>query len=174
MSPFAPMTSSTINVLKGAEAQYRLMYFAPVDPGVTVAIERGMVLSLNAAGRFVAGVGNSKAMPMFAMGRGTDFDVNAGGPNIATDPSAWVGISPSGKLAALVCGDYEISTTAFVAGTYAFNQFLTSTDTGANAGLLSAGVLGTNTICGIVSRPVGDNGHGYPALSFWTKFLPNV
>ena len=56
---------------------------------------------------------------------------------------------------------------------YAPNDHLTSaTGSGASAGKLVAGTLGTDTICGVVSRGVIDNGYGYNALAFWPVYLP--
>ena len=98
--------------------------------------------------------------------------VNEGG-DPATEAGVWVAISPTGQAMSLVAiGAYELVSTRFVSASYPPNTHLTSPKTGGNAGKLVAGTPYTDTIVGVVSRGVVDNGYGFQALAFWPYYLP--
>ena len=70
-------------------------------------------------------------------------------------------------MALVATGAYELTSTEFVADTYAPNDALTSDTAGANAGLLKKGTMYTDMIVGIVSRGQVDNGYGFDSIAFW-------
>jgi len=139
------------------------------DPSVTDVVPPGAVVSLNAAGNYVLGVGNEPVMPLFMFNGSNDPDVqNESFGDPATTPGDYVPINPTGQAMSLVgIGAYELVSTAFVEGVYEPNDPLTSPMTGDNAGLLMVGTLYTNMIVGFVSRGVVDNGYGFESVAFW-------
>ncbi len=166
------MTAKTLNALKGWPSLSAVDFSAKFDPGIPsidLPVPPGACVSLNSAGNYILGVGNSKVMPLFTFYGSDDPSVTINGGNPATDPGVYVGFSPSGNALALVgCGAYELLTTNFVAGSYPPNTALTSAKSGgSNPGKLVAGTMHTNMIVGIVSRGVINNGYGHAALAFW-------
>lgn len=172
------MTSETLNPLKGWGADLHIVDFeAKLDPAITERVPPGACVSLNADLNFVLGVGNVFAMPMFNFQASDAPDVSNDGGDAATDAGVYVPISPTGVMSALVsAGAYELTSTNFnTARDYPPNTPLTSPRTtggGVNRGMLTVGVHKTNTICGVVSRGVVDNGYGFDAVAFWPVFLP--
>jgi len=122
----------------------------------------GRVGYLNAAALLVPGLA-ANAMPLFMFPNAADFDVyrDAGG----------VG---GGKGMCLVAsGSYELQSSEFTAGVYVPNQPLTARNVDdANMGKLVGGVIGTHTICGIVSDGQIENENGVDVIQFWSIFLP--
>jgi hypothetical protein len=172
------MTDETLNALKGwATDMHALDYVAKLDPSVVVRVPAGSCLHLNSSGNYVPGVGNLKVMPLFNFQASDAVDVINDGGDPATDKENWVGISPSGNMMTLVAtGAYELVSTNFDDQVdYAPNDALTSPTVaggGVDAGMLTKGTMGTNCICGLVSRGVVDNGYGADALAFWPVCLP--
>jgi hypothetical protein len=164
-----PMTSKTLNALKGWPQLNAVDFHTEYDPSITVEVLPGSVLHLNSDGRYIRGVGNESVMPLFAFSSSIDFDVVNEAPNPATEKGNWVAINPTGQAVSLVAiGAYELVSTAFDPDeTYDPNTALTSPLTTDNAGKLVPGTLYTNMIVGIVSRGVVDNGYGYDAVAFW-------
>lgn len=167
------MTAKTLNALKGWPQMNAVDYVAKLSSTVSAGdlpLPPGSVVSLNTAGDFIIGVGNSNVMPMFLF-YGTDSDmVSNDGGDPSTDVGAWIPMTPSGELIALVAnGAYELVSTAYVDGqTYNPNTPLTANKTGsANPGYLRPGTINTNMIVGLVSRGVVDNGYGHSAVAFW-------
>lgn len=167
------MTAKTLNALKGWPQMNAVDYVAKLSSTVIDAdlpLPPGSVVSLNTAGDFIIGVGNSNVMPMFLF-YGTDSDmVSNDGGDPSTDVGAWIPMTPSGELIALVAnGAYELVSTAYVDGqTYNPNTPLTANKTGsAKPGYLRPGTINTNMIVGLVSRGVVDNGYGHSAVAFW-------
>jgi hypothetical protein len=179
MSAPRQMTASTLNALKGWPRPNALDFEGKFDPSTLAAgrVAEGSVGHLNASGLVVLGVGNLAVMPLFNFQASDDYDVQNDGGDAATDKGVYIAINPTGVVMFLVAtGAYELVTTNFDNTiTYTPNATLTSPTvaTGAvNPGTLTGGTIGTNTICGIVSRGVIDNGYGYDALAFWPVFLP--
>jgi hypothetical protein len=173
------MTAETLNALKGWPQQSAVDFTAKFDSTVLAAltrVEAGTVVYLSSTLTFLLGCDNTATnpMPMFTFQASDDPDVANDGGDPSTDIDPYVAISPTGNVMALVaCGAYELVSTNYVDATYAPNDKLTAaTGTGAAAGSLVAGVLGTNVICGTVSRGVVDNGYGVDALAFWPTFFP--
>lgn len=167
------MTAKTLNALKGWPQMNAVDYVAKLSSTVSAGdlpLPPGSVVSLNTAGDFIIGVGNSNVMPMFLF-YGTDSDmVSNDGGDPSTDVGAWIPMTPSGELIALVAnGAYELVSTAYVDGqTYNPNTPLTANKTGsAKPGYLRPGTINTNMIVGLVSRGVVDNGYGHSAVAFW-------
>jgi len=156
------MYTNELNPRKGWPSPYAVDYAAAYATGVT-GITAGMCCSLDANGAFVAGVGDHD-MGIFIFQNQSDFDVRSDVGNIA-------GGIGSGLVA---CGAYELQTTAFVPGVYAPNDPLTSTQVGANAGLLSVGTPYTDPIVGVVSSGQSDSEHDATIkfLAFWPVYLP--
>jgi hypothetical protein len=177
------MTSQTLNALKGwGTNMHAVDFVAPLDPAalsVTAAtrVPAGSVVHVNNSLNFVLGVGNLAVMPMFTFSASDDADVSNDGGDAATVAGAFIAIAPVGNMMALVAvGALELVSTNYnTAGSYTPNTHLTSPTADASgvlAGQLTPGTLGTNTICGVVSRGVTDNGYGTPALAFWPVYLP--
>ena len=137
----------------------------------------GMCVHLDSAGTFRLGVAN-RQMPMFLFHSADEPDVVNDGGDPATDVGAWVAISPTAVLNALVAtGAYELETTAFVDATFLPNETLTAaTGTGATAGKLanSGATPYTNAVCGVVSRGKYQNAHRVYVLAFWPVYLPTA
>jgi hypothetical protein len=149
-----------------------------------------------------SGGGALQVMPMFNFQASDDPDVTNSYPvntnpayaTMTTNPNSptysvpvaqaggWVPIQPSGGMMSLVAvGSYELVSTSFylrTGQTFHVNDHLTATTyPDANAGLLQIGTLGTDTICGVVSRSTNadgttDNGYGTEAVAFWPVYLP--
>jgi len=159
------MFDHNIDVVKGPSLMHRLDTHAAPKAGE--AINEGSLMSLDTNGLFVAGCPSGGAtavqpMPVFALQGNNDFDANSDIGNIS-------GGVMSGVVAT---GGFEIATTEFDAGSYAFNQMLTN---GATAGLVGAATgiaYDAEPIVGIVSRDAAVNADGKSMLSFWTMFLP--
>lgn len=172
------MTAYTLNALKGWPQPAAVDFNTTFDPTVTAGnavVLPGSVVHLSAAGQYLLGVGNLKVMPMFMFNGSDDPDVINNAGDASVTKGVFVPINPTGQAMALVAvGAYELVSTAFVAGSYAPNDHLTSTVAPAvDAGQLKKGTVWTNTICGIVSRGVVDNGYGYDALAFWPQYIPS-
>lgn len=174
MSAPTNMTAETLNALKGWPSMAAVDFQAKLDPTIAVRVPAGSCVRLSSTLTFLLGVGNLFAMPMFTFQASDAADVSNSGGNPATVAGAWVPIAPVGYINALVAiGAYELVSTSFdTTANFVPNSPVTSPTTGANAGLLTLGVAGTNTICGVVSRGVVNNGYGTNALAFWPVFLP--
>ncbi len=168
------MTEQTLNAVKGwpnqSAVDYHASFAADVLEDVT-RVQAGSVVHLNADGEFELGVGTLDVMPMFTFQASDDPDVANPGGDPATKKGAWVAVSPTGQVMALVGnGAYELVSTAFDPDDeddLVPNALLTSPLTGDTAGLLVPGTKGTDMICAMVSRGVVDNGYGYGAVAFW-------
>ena len=171
------MTDKTLNALKGWPNQAPVDFATKFAAAVLAArdpVLAGSVVSLDPSGNYNLGVGTSPVMPMFLFHSSDEPDVRNDGGDPATDKNVFVGITPSGNAMALVAVmAVELTSTQFVDAVYAPNDHLTAEDgLGADAGKLSLGTLWTDTICGVVSRGVVDNGYGADALAFWPVYLP--
>lgn len=171
------MTANTLNALKGWPRPSAVDFEAEFDadiPDADKPVMAGSVLHLNASGKYELGVGTTNVMPLFLFQNSDDPDVvnEAGDPS--TDVGVFVPINPTGVAMTLVAiGAYELVSTAFVDDNYAPNDLLSSDlSGGADPGLLKAGTLGTDLICGVVSRGKIDNGYGHEALAFWPVMFP--
>jgi hypothetical protein len=166
------MTANTLNALKGWPHLHAVDYQAQFDPAIPsqdLPVLAGSVVSLNSSGKYILGVGTSPVMPLFMFNNSDDPDVLNSGGDASTEPGVFVPISPTGVALSLVAiGAYELTSTAYVSGSYPPNTPLTAAKSGtANPGKLKAGTLYTDMIVGIVSRGVVDNGYGHNALAFW-------
>jgi len=166
------MTANTLNALKGWPQMNAVDYHTAFDssiPSADLPVLAGSVLSLNAAGNYILGVGTTPVMPLFSFNSSDDPDVSNDGGDASTDAGVWIPIAPTGQSMALVAtGAYELVSTAFVDGAYPPNTPLTADVSGGTApGKLVAGIRYTDMIVGIVSRGVVNNGYGKNALAFW-------
>lgn len=170
------MTAFTLNALKGWPSPAAVDFHTTFDAAALAAgtILPGSVVHVSAAGQYKLGVGTLKVMPLYMFSASDDADVinQAGDPS--TERGVWVPINPTGQAMALVAvGAYELVSTAFVADTYVPNDHLTSKLLpDATAGKLKKGVVYTDTIVGVVSRGLVDNGYGFQALAFWPWYIP--
>ena len=158
------MYDHELNVKKGWPSPYAVDYAAEYADGVS-GVNAGMVVSLDANGKFVRGLNADGAMAIFALQNQSDFDVLSDLGNI----SGGVG---SGLVAA---GAYELQTTEFIAGDYEPNDPLTVEDTvAADIGKLKVGTLYTDPIVGVVSAGQTDSEHNASIkfLAFWPVWLP--
>jgi len=182
MSAPRQMTDRTLNALHGWPSPSALEYVAEFHPGIPAGdlpVEAGSVVSLNAAGRYVLGVGTLDVMPLFLFHNSDDRVVSNDGGDPATAVGGWVSIMPAGAggasgvdagaMSLVGSGAYELVSTAFVANAaYPPNAMLTANLSGdPEPGRLRPGVRGTDTVVGMVSRGVVDNGYGKDALAFW-------
>lgn len=166
------MTQNTLNALRGW-GEYALEFTAPIAPSVITSV--GVVLAgtvmHNTSTGLQLGVGTASVMPVFLFGNSDDPDAgwDGGDPTTTVGAYAQSGPTSNGNRVTLVAsGSFEIASTQFVTDTYATNDPLTSDATGANAGKLKKGVIGTDMIVGFVSSGIVDNGYGHDALAFWS------
>jgi len=176
------MTEKTLNALKGWPQQSAVDFHAKFAESVFEVLDRveqGSVVHINENLEYELGVGDDDVMPLFTFQASDDPDITNDGGDPATKKGAFVGITPSGNLMALVAtGAYELVSTAYDeedAAAYVPNAFLTSPKTGANAARLIVGTRGTNTICGQVSQGIVNNGYGFNGVAFWPLVIyPDV
>lgn len=168
------MTEKTLNAEKGWPHQAAVDYHAKFADSVfdlVDRVEQGSCVHLNASGEYELGVGTLEAMPMFTFQASDDPDVSNDGGDPATKKGAFLPISPSGNVMALVAiGAYELVSTAYDTdnpGDYVINALLTSPVATDLAGKLVIGDRGTDTICGQISQGLINNGYGYSAVAFW-------
>lgn len=167
------MTANTLNALKGWPQPSAVDFHTEFDSSITTEVLPGSVVHVGPAGTYLLGVGTSKVMPLFMFNGSNDPDVINDGGDASTTKGVFIAINPTGQAMALVAvGAYELVSTAFVAGTYNPNDHLTSDLVGGNAGLLKVGTCYTDTIVGVVSRGIVDNGYGYDAVAFWPWYIP--
>lgn len=170
------MTAYTLNALKGWPAPAAIDFHTTYDPSVIAdgaVVLPGSCVHLSEAGEYILGVGSKAVMPMFMFNGSDDPDVVNDGGDASTTRGVFVAINPTGQaLSFPAAGAYELVSTAYVDDTYAPNDHLTSRLTGGTAGQLRKGVLWTDTIVGVVSRGVVDNGYGFDAISFWPQYIP--
>jgi len=182
MSAPRQMTDQTLNALHGWPSPSAVEYSAEFHPGIPAAdlpVPAGSVVSLNAAGRYILGVGALDVMPLFLFHNSNDPVVGNDGGDPATAVGGWLSIIPAGgggpsgvgngAMSLVGNGAYELVSTAFVTtAAYPPNQMLTANLSGnPEPGYLRPGVRNTDTIVGMVSRGVVDNGYGKDALAFW-------
>ena len=173
MSAPKQMTAETLNALKGWPRMDAVDFECKFDSSITSRVPAGSVVYVSSSLTLMLGVGSTNRMPLFTFQASDAPDVSNDGGNAATDKGVYIPIGPTGVVMSLVAiGAYELVSTTYVAGTYNPNDLLTSPDSGATAGYLTKGTLGTNVICGVVSRGVVDNGYGSNAIAFWPVFFP--
>lgn len=144
---------------------------APLSANVTIdPVYQGRVVHLNSSGEFEMGCTGNQ-MAIFLLQSSDDSDVqNEGG-------DSWEAVTSTGTMSGLVAiGGYELASTEFDTDqTYAYNEPLRAVASNSNATtggrLTNAGiVLGTNAVCGIVSKPAALNSHKKSVLTFWSVF----
>ena len=181
------MTANTLNALKGWPSQHAVDFHAKFDAVQLAASEpilAGSVVSLNDSGDFEIGVGTQNRMPLFLFNNSDDPDVENDGGNAGAggDKGVWVPVAPTGQAMALVCvGAYELTSTNFVGTSanlkpndilYSPHQAVPGTPSTNEGKLVEGSYLDDNTIVGIVSRGVVDNGYGHDSVAFWPWCLP--
>lgn len=171
------MTSKTLNARKGWPSLSAVDYVAKLSANVTLdPVPPGSCVHLNSVGEFELGVGNNIVMPMFTFNGSNDPDAINDGGDPTTEERVYVGIVPDNQaniVALVAIGGYELVSTRYASGqSYTPNTLLTSPANNVNGGYLTPGVLGTNTIVGVVSSGLVDNGYGFTAVAFWPVFLP--
>ena len=167
------MNDHTLDALKGWPSPYAVDHVASAASGVTVVA--GSVVTLDSSGNYVLGQTATSAVAMFAFQNSTDPDVsNDGGvtSGVSGSANAWVPVSPSGGIMALVAtGAYELESTEFAA---AINPAIGSTMSADDTGELEAGTAYTDSICGVVSAAKSDNSHGVSSIKFFPVWLPKT
>ncbi|RIZ71268.1 MAG: hypothetical protein D0530_04900 [Methylococcales bacterium] len=169
MSTPAQMFDHELNPIKGWPSPYALDKALNVKSGEP-AIYAGSVVSIDpTTGALRLGLIDN-AMPLFAFQNSYDLDVVGDDGNLVGQ-----GTSTPRINTLVAVGSYELESTQFVAGSYAPNAQLTSpAPAAANAGLLTSGAFGTNTICGIVSDGTLTNEFRKGVIRFWPVFLPHA
>lgn len=170
------MTASLLNAAKGWPRPHGLDFHAQLSANVTFSPPAGRVLHLNSSGQYETGIGNVD-MALFLFPNVTDPDIAvSGGGDPATDAGAFLSAVPKGEILTIVAvGAVELCSTEYVAGSYPPGTTLTApvaNSTLATGGKLVAGIVGTNPICGVVSRGLADNGYGTTGLWFWPVYMP--
>jgi len=174
---FRQMTSHTLDASKGWPQQYGVDFKAPLSasiPDSRLPVYAGHCVRLDSDGTFLLGVGTTASMPLFLFQNSDDPDIVNDGGDAAVDVGGWVGITPGGGIMAIPAkAAVELMSTEYVAGSYPPNTHLTAAiGTVAASGRLVAGTVYTDTIVGIVSRGVVNNGHGVNAVTFWPWYIP--
>lgn len=166
------MIQKTLDVLKGWPRPHALDFQAKFNDAIKADyIPQGRVMHIDpATGKLAYGVDSLDVMPLVLWSGSQDFDVQNNGGDAAVDKGVWVPISPSGAANTLVAiGAYEVLSTEFMDASYAPNDLLTALE--ADGGKVSKGTKYDDTICGMVSRGVVPNAHGYDALAFWPMVI---
>jgi hypothetical protein len=172
----------TLNAVKGWPQPWSVDLAAPMSANVTIpTIYSGRVAHLNASSELEMGV-HDVAMPVFLFSNSDDLDVDRSAfGNPATDEDAYVGVTPSGKLACIPARhSCELESTEYDTGeTYTPLIALTATASNSNAttgGVLKPGTLYLESCCGVVSRGVVKSGYGpsKTALAFWPWHYPKL
>lgn len=183
----------SLNAIKGWPFGSVLDYKAKLDSSVLGNANAGTVVHLSSTGTFELGAQLTQ-MPIFLRKGATSLDVaNPGGND-------WTAIAPVGWLAGLVAtGGYELATTEYntADATYMVPNAVLHSPTEAqispnatNAEVALAGqlcayrswpgatgttlVLGTDNICGVVSRGIYTNNYGVSVLAFWPVYQPGT
>jgi len=171
------ITDHFLEGLKGWLQDGEVDYKAPVSSAVTIPVYAGRVVHLNANGEVEMGIpatigaGN---VPLFVV-LGNDLEpMNVQGGDTATDPNAFA--APSLELPLLVSTrGYELASTEYdSAQSYSPGTLLTAANSNTDVntgGVLKPATLGTDPVCGVVSRGVG-TWHYKNALAFWTYYDP--
>ena len=151
-----------LNVVSGSDGMHDLQYRA-APASTATEFDRGSLVTLDSAGKVVAGADSTHAMPLFAINSTEDFDVEADVGNIS-----------GGYIACFVAtGGYEIFTTEFVSGSYAPNDMLTAA-TGGDAGKVTEAGANYNDsiVVGCVSQGETTDAYSQAILYFWPMFIP--
>lgn len=167
------MNNTGLDFVKGVVIEALLTYSRPISANVTFDVPDGRVMHVNADSELETGA-QGFVMPLFLVRAGGALDVvNDGGDD-------YEAVLPSGVTTAIVatCG-MELASAQFDADqTYYPNDKLRgikANSTEATGGLLTNQTitLGTNTICGVVSRGVQRNAQTRrDMLYFWPVFIP--
>jgi hypothetical protein len=169
------MFDHMLNPAKGWPSPTALDFRAKASPAVLWDMVSGLGCHLNPSGLLEPGIVNTQ-MGLFPFQGVNELDVNN-----AQSTGQWIPINPSGNIMELVAkGPYELETTEFdQAQTYVPNQPLRAptglTAAAPGGALTNQGiVIGTNAICGVVSRGTFRNSYGKPALAFWPVWFPGA
>ena len=137
------------------------------------AAKAGIAMSINGAGKLVAGL-TASSLPFFAMS-GTDIN-NA--PDVVRERGMpYAGEGRFGTLCGLM--SCELSTTGFDAtAAYPVGTLLTAVAVAAVdptiRGVLRPTALATDIVVGVVSADAVGSEDGYPTLSFYPRFIPGT
>jgi hypothetical protein len=152
-----------LDVISGYDGMHDLQYKAP--PAAAADWRRGSLVSLDAAGDFVAGLDVSHAMPIWTFNDTGDFDVNSDVGNIS-----------GGVVAGYpATGGYELVTTEYDVADVVPLAVPNAPIIDAGAGLVGAGavpVLAAESIVGVVSAGIRNEVYGQSVLQFWPVYLP--
>ena len=172
------MYTHELNPVKGWWDEHALDKSAVANVSTGGVIYRGMVMSLNASGEFVKGLGVG-AMPIFAFNASDDLDavVETGSMIGPGNGGVSLGANRASMVGVVAIGGYELQSTEYDTDDEASmlpNTPLTSPAPGqADAGLLQVGTFYVDTICGIVSNAGPFNNEaGKSVVQFWGYFLP--
>jgi hypothetical protein len=186
------MFTHALDHLKGWPSPSAVDFVAKLSANVTVpdSAYGGRVVHLNNSKEFELGAKVTQ-MPIFLIQGSNEFDVANPGDG-ASSPHGWTAIAPAGWMSGLVAiGAYELETTEFKTDdTYNPNDILhsptedqvsTKTDAGKlfrvknwSGGGGGAFTVGTDLICGVVSRGKKLNHHRVSVLSFWPVYIPGT
>jgi hypothetical protein len=148
--------------ISGFDLMHDLQYKAQTAAGED--FRRGALVSLNATGKFVAGLSVNWAMPLWAINDVNDFDANSDVGNVSGD----------GPAAYVATGGYELATTEFDKdATYHVNALLTN-DTVTAGYVTPAPNPGYSTVMvlGVVSKGEYTDTYNQSVLQFWPVYLP--
>jgi len=138
---------------------------------------RGALVSLDAAGKLVAGLSTAVAMPMWTNNDSSDYDAasdkgNISGGNVAAFPAT----------AGLELKTTEVDLDNFTASDFTVNKPLVAAESlnGGTEGLIAPGVLGTGdkiplgtSQVGVISKGVfADESYAQDVLRFWPCYNP--
>ena len=178
-SPATSMVASLLSAIKGWPSMYAVDFIARLSANVTLSpVPRGTVMHLNSVGEWELGVGNKRVMPGFSFQASDEPDVVNDGGDPATDKRPYVGIVPDAQpniMCIMAVHPCELVSTNYnTGGSYAPNVHLTAAADNATAagGRLTPATFGTNTIVGVCSRGVVDNGYGFNGVAFWPHYIP--
>lgn len=171
-------TDHTLDCVKGGLPSNMglLDNFAPLSANVTIdPVYAGRVVHRNDDEEYEMGCTGTQ-MAIFLNQNSDDSDIDVGGGDVWTDV-----IPGRGNMSGVVAtAGLEIATTEYdTAQDYHMNDPLRAVASNSNATtggrLTNAGVtLGTNAICGIVSKLPALNSHRVSVLTLWPVFCPGT
>jgi hypothetical protein len=165
-----------LDIISGYDGMHDLQYHAVPADGETW--ERGALLSIDADGKYIAGLSavDGGEMPMWAVNARDDFDANSDVGNISGASARQDGQKLGGIASYVATGGYEIATTEFDAAAVAsYIPNAPLIHDGATAGFVTAGTNPpalAESIVGIVSKGVREEVYGQSVLQFWPVYLP--
>lgn len=171
----AKMTYRSLNFFKGnlPDMDAALEWVNEMADPDAAELLGGSVVHRDATGKFIPGIGVALKMPMITYRPSKDSFVDGGDP--AVDRGVYTSTANQAGVLAYPCNQpVELFSTQYdedAEADYDMDAFLTSPAAGdADAGLLTIGTLGTDTIVGQISRGIVE-AWDHKGVAFWPMVI---